>query len=127
MRRRKPIAVLALSVVLFAGFGSHQTLAGEADVIDVQVTAQGETTFRFNVTVQHADEGWDHYADKWDVVTPSGEVLGTRVLFHPHVTEQPFTRSDTVSIPLGIDQVIVRAHDSVHGYSGAEMTVDLPR
>jgi hypothetical protein len=43
--------------------------------------------------LRHGDTGWDDYADGWRIETPAGEVLGTRVLHHPHVEEQPFTRS----------------------------------
>lgn len=94
----------------------------------VKVGQTGAGVYRFEVTVRHADTGWDHYADKWDVVAPDGTILGTRVLYHPHVDEQPFTRGLTdVSIPPGIDSVSVRAHDSVHGYGGSEQTVEVPR
>lgn len=99
---------------------------GEADVLEVQVNG-AEGTYRFEVTVRHADEGWDHYADAWDIVGPDGEVIATRELAHPHVEEQPFTRSlPNVKIPNGITEVTVRARDSVHGYGGEEMTVELP-
>lgn len=109
--------------LLFAG----PLAAGEADVVGVEVTPEGGGTYRFEVTVRHADEGWDHYADAWDVVAPDGTVLGTRELLHPHENEQPFTRSLTgVAIPDGITEVTVRAHDSVHAYGGAEMTVTVP-
>lgn len=102
-------------------------LAGEADVVDVEVTKQGEGRFRFDVTVRHADEGWDHYADRWEVRGPDGDVLGVRELAHPHVNEQPFTRSLTgVSIPADVNEVTVRARDSVHGYGGAETSVAVP-
>jgi hypothetical protein len=101
-------------------------LAGEADVVDVKATPEAGGTWRFDVTVRHADEGWDHYADKWDVLAPDGTVLATRVLLHPHESEQPFTRSlGGVAIPPGVTSVIVRAHDSVHGYGGAELEVAL--
>jgi hypothetical protein len=54
-------------------------------------------------------------------------VLGTRNLAHPHVDEQPFTRSATgVVIPEDVRSVTVRANDSVHGYGGAEILVELP-
>ncbi len=87
-----------------------------------------EGRWRFHVTVRHADEGWDHYADKWDVVAPDGRLLGTRVLLHPHETEQPFTRSlGGVAIPAEIDRVMLRAHDSVHGYGGAEVEAEVSR
>ena len=107
---------------LWAGLAS----AGEADVLAVEAAQEAGGTWRFDVTVAHADEGWDHYADKWEVVAPDGTVLGTRVLLHPHETEQPFTRSlGGVAIPEDIDQVILRAHDSVHGLGGVEMVVEL--
>ncbi|MCP5374233.1 MAG: hypothetical protein H6907_21060 [Hyphomicrobiales bacterium] len=115
-------AGLALAVLSPAAAG-----AGEADVVGVQVRKSGGT-YSFQVTVRHADAGWDHYADRWDVVAPDGTVLGTRKLLHPHVDEQPFTRGlGRVVIPDGVDKVTVRAHDSVHGLGGATMTVDVPR
>lgn len=102
------------------------SLAGEADVVGVEASQAADGSWRFDVTVRHADEGWDHYADLWDVVAPDGTVLGERVLLHPHVEEQPFTRSlSGVEIPEDIETVVIRARDSVHGFGGAEMTVDL--
>ncbi|MCR9139523.1 MAG: hypothetical protein NXI27_26220 [Alphaproteobacteria bacterium] len=107
---------------------AESALAGEVDVVAVDASPQSDGTWRFSVTVKHDDEGWDHYANRWDVVGPDGTVYGERVLAHPHVNEQPFTRSlSGVSIPEDVSQVIVRANDSVHGLGGIEMTVDLKR
>ena len=117
-----------LAAILMVMATSGTVVAGEADVLEVRVDQEAGGSYRFTVTVAHADEGWDHYADQWDVVAPDGTVLGTRVLHHPHVTEQPFVRSlSGVEIPDGIDSVTVRARDSVHGYGGIEQTVDVPR
>ncbi|MFD2207261.1 hypothetical protein [Kiloniella antarctica] len=102
----------------------NTSLAGEADVLAVETHKDGRGGWRFNVTVRHDDTGWDHYANKWDIVTETGEVIATRVLHHPHENEQPFTRSlSSVKIPAGVKVVIVRAHDSVDGYSGQTQTV----
>jgi hypothetical protein len=102
--------------------------AGEADVVDVVVSRTGEGIYSFAVTVRHDDTGWDHYADRWEVVAPDGRVLGTRVLLHPHENEQPFTRSQSgIRIPADIETVSVRAHDSVHELGGVELTVTPPR
>ena len=102
--------------------------ADEVDVLQVKVKSSGDNVYYFEVTVTHKDEGWDHYANKWDVVAPDGTILGTRTLYHPHVQEQPLTRSlSGVKIPEGIHRVTIRAHDSVHGYGGKVMTVDLPQ
>ena len=101
--------------------------AGEADVVGVTVTALGDGRFRIDATVAHADEGWDHYSDRWDVHDEAGNLLGTRELAHPHENEQPFTRSTTVAIPDGVERIEVRAHDSVHGEGGEGFFADVPR
>jgi len=106
---------------------SPGVLAGKPDVVDVKVECPGKSQCNFTVTVLHHDEGWDHYADRWEVIGPNNVLLGTRTLLHPHVHEQPFTRSlSNVDIPLNIDRVTVRAHDKVHGYGGKEIEVQLP-
>lgn len=116
-----------LLAAMFVVLGLQVAAAGEADVVDVKVRKSGSGTFSFDVTVRHADTGWNHYADKWDVVGPDGKVLGTRTLLHPHENEQPFTRSlSGVRIPLSVKSVTVRAHDKVHGGGGAEKTVAVP-
>ena len=122
---KRLIQAVALSLACAASTAG--TMAGEADVVGVEAEKEGAGTYRFDVTVAHGDEGWDHYADAWDVVAPDGTVLGTRVLAHPHENEQPFTRSlGGVAIPDGVTEVTLRAKDSVHEYGGEEMTVTLP-
>lgn len=112
--------LLLFTILYFPAF------AGEADVLDVAVSCSSDSTCRFDVTVRHEDEGWKHYANKWDIVSPEGEILATRKLLHPHDDEQPFTRSlGDVRIPSGVSEVIVRAHDLVHGYGGKEYRVKL--
>lgn len=115
--------------VALAAASIFPAAAGEADIRDVAVTPDDEGTYRFDVTVAHADEGWDHYANAFVVLAPDGEtILGTRELLHPHTDEQPFTRSlGGVAIPDDIESVIVRARDSVHGFGGEEIAVQLPR
>lgn len=103
------------------------TYAGEADVIAVKVKNEGNNKYTFSVTVLHEDEGWDHFADKWDVVSPDGTVLGTRILLHPHVNEQPFTRSlSFINVPKNIRKATIRAHCSIHEYGGKAVTLDVP-
>ncbi|MEL7027071.1 MAG: hypothetical protein AAGO57_07585, partial [Pseudomonadota bacterium] len=69
------------------------------------------------VTLRHGDTGWDDYADGWRVELADGSVLGTRELLHPHVNEQPFTRSlSGVEIPDGTNEVFIRASTNVDGW-----------
>ena len=118
----------ALFVILVAAAPLAPAAAGEADIVNVEVLAGSGGGHTVHATVRHADEGWDHYADGFDVLAPDGTVLGTRVLAHPHVNAQPFTRSlSGVRIPPGMHAVTIRAHDSVHGHGGAEVTVTVPR
>jgi hypothetical protein len=94
------------------------------DVVKIDVQMESSGTYRFDVTLQHEDTGWKHYADRWEILTTEGKLLATRVLQHPHVQEQPFTRSlSGVKIAPGTDKVVVRGHDLVHGYGGRELTV----
>ena len=123
-------SIIKLSNVIFTSLLILTTAvwAGEADVVEVDIKKTGDGAYFFKVTVKHADEGWDHYANKWDVVAPDGSVLGTRTLYHPHVDEQPFTRSlSDVKIPESITEVTVRAHDLVHEYGGETVKVAVPR
>ncbi len=107
--------------------------AADADVEYVRAIQSVNGTWTFHVTVRHPDTGWDDYADGWDVVLPDGTVIKpdpdspfTRLLLHPHETEQPFTRSQSgIVIPAGVTLVTVRAHDLVDGFGGREITVDL--
>lgn len=102
--------------------------AGEADVTQVEVVRTGPGTYRFSVSVLHQDEGWKHYADRWEVLAPDGRIIATRTLYHPHVNEQPFTRRlDAVKIPADIRRVEVRAHCSVHETGGKSASVSLPQ
>jgi hypothetical protein len=102
--------------------------AGDANVLDVKPSCTKELVCSFAVTVEHADSGWDHYANKWDVLTTDGILIASRELLHPHENEQPFTRSlQNVKIPQGTTEVEVRAHDSVHGYRGQTVRVSIPQ
>lgn len=104
-----------------------------ADVEFVRAVQAVDGSWTFYVTVRHPDSGWEDYADGWDVLTPDGSVIKrnssdpfTRLLLHPHESEQPFTRSQSgLVIPIGVNQVIVRAHDLVDGFGGRQVVVDL--
>lgn len=109
------------------------SLEANADVLFVRAEFKPEGKWTFTVTVQHPDTGWEDYADGWDVLLPNGTIVKpvpdaqfTRVLLHPHVNEQPFTRSqDGIAIPSEVTTVTVRAHDLLHGFGGREVVVDL--
>ena len=119
---QKSMVLIMCAFVLLA---SSPAFAGKADVIGVKLTKSNADMYRISVTVAHDDTGWDHYADQWDVLDEEGNVLGTRVLMHPHENEQPFTRSMSLSIPMDVKKITVRARDKKHGYGGKTMTVDV--
>ena len=113
---------IIFSTLLF----SAMAIANEVEVVNATIDRLGDDRFRINVTLAHADTGWDHYADRWDVLDENGELLGSRTLHHPHVDEQPFTRSLTLSIPLAVKEVTIVAHDSVHKLGDSRQTVAVP-
>jgi len=113
------------SVAILCVIGASPAHAGEARILDAQARSVGDS-WRFDVTVVHDDTGWDHYADGWKIETPDGTELGYRKLAHPHVDEQPFTRTlGGVSIPEGVASVILRVHDSRHGWSATPYRLEL--
>lgn len=115
-----------LGVILYALVFTNAH-GGEVDIVNAEASLGKNGLYRFAVTLRHADNGWDHYADRWDVLDPEGNVLGSRVLLHPHVAEQPFTRSLAgVDIPEDLKTVAIRAHDKQHGDSPKLFTVKLP-
>ena len=123
MSRKGLFAALALTLWLPAA-----AAAGEADVVVAEAARESDGTWRFSVAVRHGDEGWDHYADRWQVETPDGRVLETRVLLHPHENEQPFTRTlGGVVVPPEVTEVVIRAHDSRHGDGGKVLKLRLQR
>jgi hypothetical protein len=114
--------VLALAALVPAAVA----VAGQATVIGARAERMGGH-WRFEVTVRHADAGWDHFADAWEILAPDGTRLAVRELMHPHDDEQPFTKTlSAVHVPAGVDRVLIRAHDTAHGWGGA-FVLELPR
>lgn len=101
--------------------------AEEPVIEKVTLTATGSQTYTVSVTIRHPDTGWSHYADGWRVLDMDGNELGLRVLYHPHVEEQPFTRSlSGVMISDGTTQVQIQARDLPAGWNSGTTIVDLP-
>lgn len=122
----RPIHALAVAVLLSPA--ATPALAGAADVIAAEARQGADGRWTVSATIRHGDTGWDHYADAFEVLGPDGTSYGVRTLFHPHVEEQPFTRSLAgVAIPDAVTTIRVRAHDSVHGFGGAEAVIELAR
>jgi hypothetical protein len=107
MFKRSLIALLAIAAPALA----------DPPVINSVTARQASDGWRFDVTLTHGDTGWDHFADAWRVVDSNGNELGVRSLAHPHVDEQPFTRSlSGVQIPEGTTEVGIQARDNVSGW-----------
>lgn len=96
------------------------------DVVGVDV--QGTNTLAFEVTVSSPYDSSERYADGFRVVGDDGKVYGQLELTNAHPDEQPFTRVlDGVSIPDEVATVTVQARDSIYGWGGGSVIVDLGR
>ena len=105
---------------------TYSTALDFAQVTDVLATQKSDGSWCFGTSVRHNDQGWDHYADGWQVTDLDGNEMAFRLLGHPHDNEQPFTRSQcNINIPSEISQVIVRAKCNKHGYGGKPFVVNL--
>ena len=107
-----------LLMIISTCFCTQKVVADDVKIIDAVARQLGDS-YTFSVTLEHNDEGWKHYANLWEVWTVDGKtLLGKRVLAHPHVNEQPFTRAlGGVKVPEGTSRVIIRAYDLIHGES----------
>ena len=100
--------------------------ADPAQIVGAVARMQGGA-WTVSVTIRHADTGWEDYADAWRVELADGTVLATRDLEHPHVTEQPFTRSQTgIAVPGGTKSLKVRARTLPTGWDSRTYTLTLP-
>ena len=120
------IIPLFISTVSASTFDTHEyeTSLNFAQVENVIATKESNENWCFGVTIRHNDEGWEHFSDGWEVSDVKGNQLAFRKLHHPHVNEQPFTRSlCNVNIPIKTSQVIVRAKCNKHGFGGKPIVV----
>jgi len=122
--------VKRLFLIIMAGLAislMQQAHANEVEIVNVYLQ-ETDSGWRAEVTLKHADASWEHYADAWRIVDTEGRLLKTRVLYHPHINEQPFTRSlSGIAIPSDKTVVYVEAHDKQHGWSSQRVKVDLTR
>jgi hypothetical protein len=113
-------------LLIVSFFLTSVSFANEASVLKATVNCNNQNICSFNVTVKHKDTGWKHYANAYEILTMKREVIAKRILHHPHVNEQPFTRSiSNVKVPKNTKSVIVRAHDLLHKYGGKEVIVNI--
>jgi hypothetical protein len=109
-----------------AGSGNEAT-SYVPQVVDAVATADGDDTYRFDVTISSPYDSPERYADAWRAISPDGTELGVRELTHDHADEQPFTRSLTdVTVPAELDTVEIEARDLIGGWTGEtyEVTID---
>jgi len=125
-RRLMKMLLGMLAVFALMAFAVTPAWAVTPKIVDAKAEVQTNGLYAFSVTILHADEGWTHYADSFDILSESQAVLGTRTLFHPHEGENPFTRSlSNVKVPIGARNVLIRAHCSKDGY-GEIFVLELP-
>ena len=107
-------------------FLSPSSFSGEVTIVSAELKNTGGRLWTVSVTLTHTDTGWAHYADRWRVVDTQGNVISERVLHHPHVNEQPFTRSlYQVDITHDTTLIYIEAHDSEHGWNDEKLKINL--
>ncbi len=121
----KKITLLASALLLAL---SHSSKANNISILATAIIHQSHGEYLVNVKLEHRDTGWQHYADEWRIVDSQGNILGSRVLQHPHVNEQPFTRAlSNVKLSNELDTVYIEAHDKVHGWTKNRLRIDLSK
>jgi hypothetical protein len=119
--------IINFLTAIFLGFMmANFANAGDVTLLAVEFEEKLNHQWEVKATLKHTDEDTTHYADAFQVEDEAGNVLGVRVLQHPHIEEQPFTRALAgVHIPKNSTIVYVKAHDKVHGWGKQGLKVDL--
>ncbi|MEL0437992.1 hypothetical protein [Phycobacter sp. K97] len=114
-------------ISLCCALGTALPALADSPRIENATARQSGGTWAISVTLSHPDTGWGHYADGWRVLDENGTELGLRVLAHPHVNEQPFTRSlSSIALPEGITSVMIQARCNVDGWGDELFRLPLP-
>ena len=117
---------MRILIVFLLTIFSSVCIASDAEIIKVKAEQTPAQKYNISVTVEHADEDWEHYANAWRIYSADGKLIGERVLHHPHVKEQPFTRNLLgVSIPSEFSEVTIVAVCSKTGESKKSYTLKL--
>ena len=117
---------MRILIILLITIFSGACIASDAEIVKVKAELTSAQKYNIVVTVKHADEGWEHYANAWRVYSADGELIGERVLHHPHVKEQPFTRNLLgLRIPNEVTEVRIVAVCSQTGESKKSYTLKL--
>jgi len=123
-----PNKTVFITVILVLFTLINTAYANDVQILTAEFQKSGAQVWSVNITLKHSDTGWKHYADNWRIVDKKGNILGDRVLMHPHVNEQPFTRGlGNVTIPESVKTVYVEAHDKVHGWTAKKLQIDLEK
>lgn len=89
---------------------SASVYAQPPQVVKADASLKSNQLFDIAVTIRHSDTGWEHYASEWVVEDGEGKEIAKRTLYHPHVNEQPFTRSiRDVLIPADANKITIKA------------------
>ena len=118
MRALLVLSILTSSTLAFENnLKDSSKLSDKAQVTFVSASQQFDGSWCFKTSVKHNDEGWDHYANGWEVLDMNGNQLWERPLTHPHVNEQPFTRRlCDIQISPETTKLVVRAKCNKHNY-----------
>lgn len=115
-----------------AGGASPAGLPSEpyANVTAVSVTGSSGS-YVFSVTIESTDRDCTHFANWWEVLTASGELVFRRILEHSHTDENGTTDPDAPGNtftreggPVNVTddaELVVRAHLNDTGYAGLAM------
>ena len=124
VRRWLPLVLLMLVVPTAAQTAAQQKYP---DVTNAKVRSSGSNRFDFDVTLSSPYDTAQRYADAFRVKGRDGVVYGERILWHDHADEQPFTRDlYGVTIPPGVQHVVIQGRDKRFGYGGKSVELVLP-
>ncbi len=119
------VTIVCPLLLLPAGFAA----AGQAGVVSASARCDAASLCEITATLQHDDEGWRHYADRWEVLDPAAQHVAI-FAHNPALTEVANLLSDAEIPnvpPCGLVRIRLNVErwTDVTGHCGALEGIDL--
>lgn len=120
--------LISMNTTAESQYDDYLTSLDYAQIEDVKAVQSKDKTWCFEVQIKHNDQGWNHYANGWQVYDLEGDIISGIIIGHPHDKKQPFIRRHcNIKIKPDVPKVVVKTRCNVHGFGGRAIVLDMEK
>jgi len=119
--------VLALFALPTMALAQKKAPTVPTHVVGAAMSRNLDGSYDLRVNVRSQDKGPEYYADRVEVLDPSGKLLHTIKVDESHENKQPFgVSAANLRLPDGIEHIVLRARMKPGGAHGRDRMLKLP-